>query len=119
MKRPDWNEYFLAIARVVSTRSHDIHTQHGCVITHNNRIIGTGYNGFPHDMPDGCLPTTRPEKYDWMEHAEVNACANVQIWPSQQHEVKAYITGEPCFNCLKTLWRHKIGRIYYPKGVHG
>ena len=46
--RPNWTDYFLGLAKVASQRSHDIHTQHGCVITdRNNRILGVGYNGFP------------------------------------------------------------------------
>ena len=45
--RPDWTDYFLGLAKVISQRSHDIHTQHGCVITdQNHRILGVGYNGF-------------------------------------------------------------------------
>ena len=63
MNRPDWNNYFLGIAKVVAQRSHDQHTKHGCVITDAvHRILGVGYNGFPKGMNDSKLPLTRPEK---------------------------------------------------------
>ena len=43
MIRPDWNNYFLGIAKVVAQRSHDQHTKHGCVITDaEHRILGVG-----------------------------------------------------------------------------
>ena len=39
--------YFLGIAKLASRRSHDVHTQHGCVITDsNNRILGVSFT-FP------------------------------------------------------------------------
>ena len=58
----------------MAQRSHDAQTQHGCVITDaNHRIVGVGYNGFPRGLDDSSLPTTRPEKYHWMIHAEINA----------------------------------------------
>jgi len=54
--RPSWENYFLGLAKVVSQRSHDIHTQHGCVITDkSNRILGMGYNGFARGLDDSKL----------------------------------------------------------------
>ena len=80
--RPSWTDYFLGLAKVASQRSHDIHTQHGCVITDRlNRILGVGYNGYPKNVDDDSLPTSRPEKYAWMIHAERNALANCIVRP--------------------------------------
>ena len=46
--RPDWDQYFMAMAHLASVRSHDEQTQVGCVIVNNkNHIISVGYNGFP------------------------------------------------------------------------
>ena len=60
MQRPTWTDYFLGLAKVISQRSHDIHTQHGCVITDSkNRILGVGYNGFPRGCSDDALPWAR------------------------------------------------------------
>lgn len=99
--RPNWDEYFLAIAEVVSTRSIDPSTKHGCVLVKDRHIIGTGYNGPPRGMLDKNIPLTRPEKYPWMKHAEHNALLNRTLLDKG---FTAYITGEPCFHCLTDLY---------------
>lgn len=109
MKRPSWTDYFLGLAKVVSQRSHDIHTKHGCVITdRKNRILGVGYNGFPSGMNDSCLPTSRPEKYSWMIHAERNALSNCVIRPD---DGVAYVTGQSCNDCIMSLWQEGIRKV--------
>jgi dCMP deaminase len=108
--RPNWTDYFLGLAKVVSQRSHDIHTQHGCVITDkNNRILGVGYNGFPKGMDDSVLPTSRPEKYHWMIHAERNALSNCVIRPDNGI---AYVTGQSCNDCIMALWQEGIMKVF-------
>lgn len=107
--RPDWTNYFLGLAKVISQRSHDIHTQHGCVITdQNHRILGVGYNGFPRMMNDKELPITRPEKYYWMIHAERNALSNCVIRPDNGI---AYVTGQCCNDCIKALWQEGVEKV--------
>lgn len=114
--RPDWQNYFMGLAKVVSQRSHDIHTQHGCVITdHNNRILGVGYNGFPRGMNDQLLPTNRPDKYHWMIHAERNALSNCVIRPDNGI---AYVTGQSCNDCIMALWQEGITKVVMAKN-HG
>ena len=109
MSRPDWTDYFLGLAKVVSQRSHDIHTKHGCVITdQQHRILGVGYNGFPKGMDDESLPTSRPEKYRWMIHAERNALSNCVIRPDNG---VAYITGQCCNDCVMSLWQEGVTHI--------
>lgn len=108
--RPQWNDYFLGLAKVVSQRSHDIHTQHGCVITDSsNRILGVGYNGFPRGLDDSKLPTNRPDKYQWMVHAERNALSNCVVRPDNG---TAYITGQSCNDCITALWQEGIKKVY-------
>lgn len=107
--RPSWNDYFLGIAKTVSQRSHDIHTQHGCVITdQQHRILGVGYNGFPKGMTDNVLPKNRPDKYPWMIHAERNALSNCVIRPDNGI---AYVTGQCCNDCIMALWQEGIKKV--------
>lgn len=109
MSRPSWTDYFLGLAKVVSQRSHDIQTQHGCVITDkNNRILGLGYNGFPRGLDDKLLPNTRPDKYPWMIHAERNALSNCTIRPD---DGIAYVTGQCCNDCIMALWQEGVKRV--------
>jgi dCMP deaminase len=108
--RPTWNDYFLGLAKVASQRSHDIHTQHGCVITDkNNRILGVGYNGFPKGLDDSLLPKNRPEKYPWMIHAERNALSNCVVRPDNGI---AYVTGQCCNDCIMALWQEGIKTVF-------
>jgi dCMP deaminase len=54
-KRPSWDEYFLEIARVASTRSSCIRAQVGAVIVDSRKKIkSTGYNGPPHGV-ESCM----------------------------------------------------------------
>lgn len=107
--RPSWTDYFLGLAKVVSQRSHDIHTQHGCVITDSkNRILGVGYNGYPRSLNDEHLPKTRPEKYHWMIHAEKNALSNCMVRPENGI---AYVTGQCCNECIMALWQEGVTKI--------
>jgi len=109
MSRPEWMDYFLGLAKVVSQRSHDIHTKHGCVIAdRNNRILGVGYNGFPRGLDDKLLPTSRPEKYSWMVHAERNALSNCVVRPDN---AIAYVTGQCCNDCIMALWQEGVSSV--------
>jgi dCMP deaminase len=108
--RPDWTSYFLGLAKVISLRSHDVHTKHGCVITDKqNRILGTGYNGFPKGLDDNKLPLTRPEKYFWMAHSERNALSNCVVRPDNG---TAYVTGQCCNDCIMSLYQAGIDTVY-------
>jgi len=114
--RPDWHNYFLGLAKVVSQRSHDTQTQHGCVITDSNhRILGVGYNGFARGLNDDLLPTTRPEKYPWMIHAERNALSNCIVRPDN---ATAYVTGQCCNDCIMALWQEGVSTVIMSKN-HG
>ena len=116
MNRPNWTDYFLGLAKVVSQRSHDIHTQHGCVITdQQHRILGVGYNGFPKGMNDTLLPTHRPDKYAWMIHAERNALSNCVVRPDNGI---AYVTGQCCNDCIMALWQEGVKKAVMSKD-HG
>jgi dCMP deaminase len=115
--RPTWTDYFLGLAFLASRRSQDPTTQHGCVLVDsNNHILGTGYNSYPSNMSDEFLPKERPSdsvpmymsKYAWMEHAEVNALANMPVSAWSHRPVTAYVTGTPCFACSKALCRHAV-----------
>lgn len=103
---PEWDDYFMAMAYLVSTRSKDAQTKHGCVIVDSNkRILGVGYNSFPRNLPDSVLPNLRPHKYKFMTHAERNALANCVIRPEG---ATAYVTGQPCIECAKQLYQEGV-----------
>ena len=92
-------------------RSHDAETQVGCVIVNEkNRIIGTGYNGYKEGLDDEKLPNTRPEKYEHIIHAEINALMN-----ATQSVVGStcYVTLSPCTNCYWELMQAGVKKVIY------
>jgi len=116
-KRPTWDEYFLNITDVISTRSHDDETQVGCVlVTSDKRIISTGYNGFPPGFDDETLPTTRPEKYEYMVHAEANA---ISFAKNDLKNCTLYCTLTPCTDCVKLILTSGITRIVCKRSYVG
>jgi len=48
--RPDWDNYFIEIAKVVSSRSTCLRRKYGSVIVKDRVIISTGYNGSPVEL---------------------------------------------------------------------
>lgn len=114
---PSWEQYFLLLAFVISLRSKDAQTTHGCVITdRRNHIIATGYNSFATKSPDDILPNLRDEKYDWMMHSERSALSNLTIspWAIEQGAI-AYVTGKPCMDCIQALWSTNVTKVVAAK----
>jgi dCMP deaminase len=103
--RPSWDEYFMAMAFLISTRSVCERLQVGCVIVstgeQKNRVIAAGYNGFlpgtPHQsrVRDGHEQAT--------VHAEQNAIADAARRGISVEGCIAYITHYPCISCAKVL----------------
>ena len=75
--RPDWDTYFIQIAKEVASRSTCPRGSIGAVIVRDNRIISTGYNGAPsgeeHCEDAGCQ--IENEHCQRTVHAETNAIA--------------------------------------------
>lgn len=114
--RPSWDDYFMALAFLVATRSEDAETQHGCVIvSQDNHVLSTGYNGFPRGIDTSDLPNLRPDKYPWMCHSERNALAFCKTRPEKG---KVYVTGECCLDCIWQMYQSGIEEINMYDG-HG
>jgi len=108
-KRPPWKMYFMMLANIARTRSLDLNSKHGCVIVNkNNKIVSMGYNSFPSGFPDEKLPLTRPEKYAYMVHAEINA---ILATNDDLSNCTLYVTGYPCVNCLQAIVQKDIKHI--------
>lgn len=121
--RPGWDEYFLIIASAVSIRSDCLRDKVGAVITRDNRIIATGYNGAPAGMA-GCADAPCPRgysgvpheaPYDYGEgrcialHAERNAI--LQIGLVACFGTTLYTTRKPCPDCEPLVGMAKFARV--------
>lgn len=114
-----WAKHFLQEAIHWSKRSHDIHTQCGCVLVSiDNTIVSAGYNGFIRGIDDSSLPRSRPEKYPYMIHAEANAIYNAVRQGKSTLDCTAYITAKPCVACLQSMWQSGINRIIFTDHSH-
>lgn len=111
--RPTWDHTFLLEAYLWSQRSHDPQTQCGCVLTKHHTVLSTGYNGFISGIDDTALPNLRPYKYPFMIHSELNAILNCARHGIHTVGATAYITSEPCNNCLQFMWQAGIVRIVH------
>lgn len=116
--RPDWDTYFMEIAKQVATRATCDRKHVGAVIVGNGRtILSTGYNGSPrglphcddvgHEMKDlggrqSCIRTV---------HAEANAIAQAASSGVRTADSVIYTTASPCYDCLKLIINSGIRRI--------
>lgn len=106
-----WDIRFLELAKLVGSWSKDPSTKVGAVIVdQNNRIISTGYNGFPKNVEDTQERLVdREQKYDIIVHAEANALifaktplegCTLYTWPFQ-----------PCSRCAGLIIQSGINRV--------
>lgn len=117
VNRPNWTETMLSIAFEMAKKSPDAQSQYGAVICNeHNEIISTGYNGHMRDIDDRFLPNLRPEKYDWMIHAEHNAILSCARQGKSTLGATVYVTGLPCLQCFEYMWQCGIRKIVYAGG---
>jgi len=111
--RPSKNKYWMGIAEAVSLRSHDKETKVGAILVKNDTgmIVATGHNGFVRGAIDSELPTTRPDKYEYMVHAEENLMAHTSRNGIAINNCTLVITLSPCKKCLRLMWQAGITKV--------
>ena len=113
-QRPSWDTYYLTMAYVVAQRSIDPDTKCGCVIvSKDNRVLSTGYNGPIKGSIDSNIPLTRPAKYPHLLHSEENALLAYGGSHQDIQSSTAYVTIRPCHRCLRMLLQKGITKIVY------
>lgn len=109
--RPFWDDYFMSLAMLITTRSIDPRTKHGCVIVDSgHRILSTGYNGPIRGSIDANIPLDGESKYPFLEHAEKNSIYSSRV---SLENSTAYVTGFPCNECFRGLIQSGITRVVY------
>ncbi len=131
-KRPTWEEYFIEIAKVVSSRSTCLRRRYGAVIVKDNVIVSTGYNGAPRGSInctdiEKCkrkeLNIPAGERYELCEavHAEQNAIINgppermkdATIYIAGFEENNYFADGKPCLLCRRMIRNAQIKEVVY------
>lgn len=114
--RIGWDEYFMSMAVLASSRSSCSRLHVGCVLAKDRRCISMGYNGF---LPNVVHQSIIRDGHEQATiHAETNAvldCARRGVCTTG---AIAYITHYPCLNCYKMLVGAGISKIYYLYDYH-
>lgn len=111
-----WNNWFLNLAKYVSTASKDPSTQVGCVIVGPDKEIrSTGFNGFPRGVSDTLKRlNTRELKYPLICHGEENAITHAARIGISLKGCAAYVyPWPPCTRCARSLIQAGVNAIYY------
>lgn len=136
--RPDWDEYFIGIAKAVSTRATCLRRKYGAVITKDNIIVSTGYNGAPAGMKD-CLEVGRctrrelqiphGERYELCHSVHAEANAIIRASAEELRGATIYISGindknsecdaEPCMMCKRMILNARIAKVVFSDGNKG
>ncbi len=119
--RPDWQTYFMEIAKLVATRSTCLRRRVGAVIVKDNRILSTGYNGTPtgirHCLERGCLreelniPSGQRHELCRGLHAEQNAIIQAASNGVRIEGGEIYCTNQPCIICAKMIINSGLKKI--------
>jgi dCMP deaminase len=114
-RRPSWDEYFMATAKLIASRSNCERLNVGCVIVtggnRRNRLVAAGYNGWLPGTPH--VSRVRDDHEMSTVHAEQNAIADAARRGSSVEGCTAYVTHYPCINCAKILAAAGIAEVKY------
>ncbi len=110
--RPSFNEWLMNIAEVVATRSPDPKIKVGCVlVSMNNKILGTGYNGPVKGFPNK-RESLQKGKSGFI-HAEPNCFLNRSM-EANLTQCKLFVTVQPCIECARLIANlGNIKEVYY------
>lgn len=120
--RPNWDEYFIEITKVISKRSTCLRRKVGAVIVKDKRILASGYNGAPSGLKHcgqigGCLreqmhvPSGERHELCRGLHAEQNAIIQAAVHGVSIKDSVLYCTTHPCIICAKMIINSGIREI--------
>jgi dCMP deaminase len=123
--RPDRDEYFTRIAMAVRARADCAGNRVGAVLVFDRRVVATGYNGTPENMPNctdgGCHRCANRDRYPSgtafdlciCVHAEQNALIAAARFGIAIGGATVYSTMRPCFGCTKELLQAQARAVCY------
>ena len=124
--RPSWDQYFMEITQVVAKRSTCQRRQVGALLVKEKRILSSGYNGAPSNLPHcsetGCLrqqlniPSGERHELCRGLHAEQNAIVHAAMHGITIKDATIYITNQPCVVCAKMIINGGIKRVVFLEG---
>ncbi|MDD4294833.1 MAG: cytidine/deoxycytidylate deaminase family protein [Candidatus Omnitrophica bacterium] len=123
IERPEWDDYFMGTAFLISKRSTCLRRKVGAVLVRDNRILATGYNGAPskveHCDVKGCLrqelnvPSGQRHEICRGLHAEQNVFLQAAKFGVSANGSTLYITNTPCSICAKMIINAGISEVVF------
>jgi dCMP deaminase len=122
-QRPDWDEYFMSIAKVVAMRSNCIKRKIAAIIVKDRRVVSTGYNGTPRgakNCNEGGCPRCNSMAASGTAldeclccHGEENAITQAAYHGTALKGSTLYTTFAPCLLCTKMIINSGIMEVVY------
>jgi dCMP deaminase len=126
--RPDWDAYFIDIARVVARLSNCCRRQVAALIVLEKRIVSTGYNGTPRGIKncfEGGCPRCASDSLSGSNlgdclcaHAEENAIVQAAFHGISVRGGMLYSTISPCLMCAKMIINAGLKEVVYGQDYH-
>jgi dCMP deaminase len=113
--RKSWDNYFIDMAVLASERATCERLKVGAVLVKDKRIIATGYNGSPAELPHCIEEGCHVVKGHCIRtiHAEQNALFQCSKYGASSEGATCYVTHAPCLLCSKSLIQSGIKEIVY------
>jgi dCMP deaminase len=112
---PSFDELFMREVYLIASKSKDPMTKIGAVLVKDNHSILRGYNGIVQGVKDLPERMERPEKYDWMSHAERNVFYLAARLGISSDRTTLYTQGLPCCQCADGVIQSGIEEIVLHK----
>lgn len=111
LPRVCWDDVWMSMAVIISTRSRDPRNKVGAVIVTNDntQVLSVGYNG-DHAGGSNCVESCEPGQSGFL-HAEINALIKCDF--NNFKSKKIYLTLSPCRVCAKAIVNGGISEIIY------
>ncbi|HYR89601.1 MAG TPA: deaminase [Terriglobia bacterium] len=123
VQRPNWDEYFMNIAKVVASRSNCMKRKVAAIIVRDKRVVSTGYNGTPRGTRNcnegGCPRCNRLAASGtdldecFCSHGEENAIVQASYHGVSLKDGVIYSTFAPCLMCAKMIINSGIREVIY------
>ena len=123
IQRPDWDEYFMNIAKVVASRSNCMKRKVAAIIVKDKRVVSTGYNGTPRGTRNcnegGCprcnnLAVSGTNLDECLcSHGEENSIVQASYHGVSLKDAVIYTTFAPCLMCAKMIINSGIREVIF------
>lgn len=96
--------------------SPDEETKVGAImLSPDERIIASSYNGFSRGAQDDKLPCTRPDKYKLIQHAERNMIYNCAYEGIRTKDTTIICTLSACEDCVRACFQSGVKTIIFDR----